>query len=228
MTDDKLNIHQRINAIMASISYVQKGDAKVNGQYSFVSHDAVTAAIHPLLVEHGVNIIPTVTAWNKDGNLTSVDVAIDFVNIVDPADKVTISTLGYGIDNQDKGVGKAISYACKYAMLKVFMLETGDDPEKDLIEHKPAVKKKWNGPLVKTKLDAALRDYLHQVNGAENIAGIDQLTKDYKAVINQARIDDPISLDGNGKDHRGIIAEVTKLKDNFKLLEDQLRQPKEI
>lgn len=159
MTEKKLNIHQRINAIMKAISYVQKGDKKVNNQYTFVSHDAVTKAIHPLLVEHGVNIIPTVTEssieWtsykhydkynkvevDKFRGFTRALVDISFVNIDDTKDVVTISQVGYGIDEQDKGIGKAVSYACKYAMLKVFMLETGDDPEKDLIEHKPAEKK---------------------------------------------------------------------------------------
>jgi hypothetical protein len=49
-----------------------------------------------------------------------------------------VSFFGYGIDNQDKGPGKAMSYAVKYAMLKTFCLETGDDPEKDDIPHLPA------------------------------------------------------------------------------------------
>jgi hypothetical protein len=31
----------------------------------------------------------------------------------------------------DKGPGKAVSYAFKYALLKVFCLETGDDPDND-------------------------------------------------------------------------------------------------
>ena len=38
---------------------------------------------------------------------------------------------GYGIDPADKGIGKAISYSFKYALLKTFCLETGDDPDQD-------------------------------------------------------------------------------------------------
>jgi hypothetical protein len=37
--------------------------------------------------------------------------------------------MGYGVDPQDKGPGKAISYGVKYALLKVLGLETGDDPD---------------------------------------------------------------------------------------------------
>lgn len=38
----------------------------------------------------------------------------------------------------DKGPGKAISYAVKYAYLKAFALETGDDPDHDQRELQPA------------------------------------------------------------------------------------------
>ena len=120
---------------MADLDYVQKEDKLVNDQYSFVSHDAVSAAIHPLLVKHGIVAVPRVISWAQDGNRTSVDLEVDFVNIDTPEDGITVPVFGYGIDKQDKGPGKAISYATKYAMLKLFVLETGDDPERDQIDH---------------------------------------------------------------------------------------------
>ena len=143
------NIFQRINAIMKEVKYVQKSDKKVNNQYSFVSHDAVSSALQPHLVEHGVVIVPSVTNLIEEGNRTTVQMCISFVNIDNPSDMISITSYGYGIDSQDKGIGKAVSYATKYAMLKMFCLETGDDPEKDLIE---ADKAPAHDPiLVKTK-----------------------------------------------------------------------------
>lgn len=138
MTTKPLNIYQRISAIMADISNVAKEDKKVNNQYTFVSHDAVTAALHPLLVEHGVVAVPSVTERTQDGNRTDVTLETTFVNIDNPEDKISIISFGYGIDQQDKGPGKAVSYAYKYGLLKMFALGTGDDPEKDNVEHKPA------------------------------------------------------------------------------------------
>jgi hypothetical protein len=35
----------------------------------------------------------------------------------------------HALDNGDKAPGKAISYATKYALLKTFLLETGEDEE---------------------------------------------------------------------------------------------------
>ena len=116
---------------MSELDYVAKGDTKVNGQYRFVSHDAVTAKIHPLLVKYGVTIISTVEEMTQEANRTVVKLLLTFVNVDCPSDQFTVRYTGYGIDPSDKGPGKAISYAYKYALLKTFCLETGDDPDND-------------------------------------------------------------------------------------------------
>lgn len=133
---EKLNIYQRLALVMAGVKYIQKGEAKVNNQYRFVSHDAVVREIRRHLIKNGIVAVPTVLSHKVEGqNRTEVDVEVAFVNIDDPADKITVKYFGYGIDKSDKGPGKAISYAVKYAYLKVLSLETGDDPENDDIEH---------------------------------------------------------------------------------------------
>jgi len=131
-----LNIYQRIHAVMKKVDYVQKEEKKSGIQYRFVSHDAVTAAVRPLLVEEGVVYFPQNLAYKQDGNRTEVTLDLHFVNTDNPEDKLVVPSFGFGIDNQDKGPGKAVSYAIKYALLKTFGLETGDDPESDSIDHK--------------------------------------------------------------------------------------------
>jgi len=135
------NIYQRINAIMADVKYVQKEDKKVNNQYTFVSHDAVTKVVRESLVKHGVVILPTYWNIKENGNKVSCDISLKIVNVDKPDDFILneCAGFGFGIDNQDKAPGKAMSYAYKYALLKMFALETGDDPEKDSIEHKPDI-----------------------------------------------------------------------------------------
>ncbi len=135
----ELNICQRIRSIMEEVSYVQKEDKKVNNQYKFVSHDAVTAKIRPALLKHGVIAIPSYFDISVDGNRTNCSMSMTFVNVDKPEDKIEIPCAGFGqgIDPQDKGAGKAMSYAYKYALLKIFALETGDDPEKDNIDYTP-------------------------------------------------------------------------------------------
>jgi len=135
-TNGKPNIYQRIISVMKGVRYVQKEDRKVNNQYTFVSHDAVVAAIRPHLEEHGLAVIPTVLKSKQDGNRTVMMVRVTLVNSDNPEETVSTDSVGYGIDPQDKGPGKAYSYAYKNALLKLFVLETGDDPERDNIDYK--------------------------------------------------------------------------------------------
>lgn len=121
------NIYQRINAIMADVETVCKETKKVNGQYKAVTHDTVTRALHKPCVKHGVVIIPNVIDTDQVGNRLEMVIEVDFVNMDDPSDKITTRSAGYGIDNQDKGHGKAYSYAFKMALLKTFMLESTED-----------------------------------------------------------------------------------------------------
>lgn len=117
---------------MADIDYIQKGSAKVNGQYAFVSHDQVTAKIHPLLVKHRVLMLPSVIEKSQEGNRTVITLRVFFVNVDNPTDQFSVDFPGYGVDGSDKGPGKAISYAFKYAALKVLCLETGEDSDRDV------------------------------------------------------------------------------------------------
>jgi len=160
MDTEPLNIYQRMHAVMKDIGYVQKSDKTVNNQYRFVTHDAVTALVRKALVEHGIVATTDILNHTQEGNRTEVDLMVRFVNVDEPSDSIAVKAFGYGIDPQDKGPGKAISYAVKYAYLKAFALETGDDPERDNIDHDPGANKKappkdgLNGAEVcKTELD---------------------------------------------------------------------------
>ena len=54
---------------------------------------------------------------------------VTFVNADNPEDKFSDSYPAHALDNGDKAPGKAISYATKYALLKTFSIETGEDEE---------------------------------------------------------------------------------------------------
>ena len=162
-----LNIFQRINCVMKEVTYVQKESKKVNGQYTFVSHDAVTGRLHEPMAKHGIVMIPHISEIEQDGNRTKVKMDVSFVNIDNPEDKIVITQYGYGIDTQDKGIGKAQSYAVKYALLKLFCLETGDDVEKDSIEYQPS-KAKHEEEVVQKALIERKKE-IKALIGQENI-----------------------------------------------------------
>ena len=143
MQDDNkgssMNIYQRINAVRKAINYIQK-DKSVSagpaGSYRAVTHDAVTGMIRQHLVEHGIIIAPTlidsVFHAKEEGakqRLYSASYDVRFINMDAPDECVTIRIEAHALDNGDKAPGKAISYATKYAILKLFNIETGEDEE---------------------------------------------------------------------------------------------------
>jgi hypothetical protein len=138
-----MNIYQRINNVRKAIKYVQK-DKDVStgkGSYRAVTHDMVTAMVRQHLVEHGIVCYPVLVASTvsippaKDNNEPAKQIRYEatydfhFVNEADPADKITLRIEAHAMDNADKAPGKAISYAKKYAVLKLFEIETGEDEE---------------------------------------------------------------------------------------------------
>ena len=207
-TEKAMNIYQRLHAVMKGVSYVKKEDKKVNNQYNFASHDGVTAAVRPHLVENGVMAIPQNLKTAQNGNRTEVYFDLRFINIDDPTDFVDVPTFGYGIDPQDKGVGKAMSYGVKYALLKALALETGDDPERDNIDHVPesksaALKSKAVETTKQPRITKQEYDLLE--SGFNEAKTLDEL-KAANSDLNAAA----------GRMEAGEIAALTKLKDQRK------------
>ncbi len=132
----ELNIFQRVRQVMMKVAYVQKDkEVKGDGGYMAVTHDMVTAMVRPHFLEAGIVIEAQMVdtgrrsskgnpAWRYEGRFQ-----VDFVNADSPKDRITIDIDAHADDYGDKAPGKAISYATKYAILKLLMLETGENDE---------------------------------------------------------------------------------------------------
>jgi len=139
-----LNIYQRINAVMKEVKYVQK-DSSVSGMgggYKAVSHDQVVSVIREALVNHGLMVFPEQVEGSflqmRDVNATPQPIKMGlysgtykftFVNVDSPDQTFTSTVQAHANDNGDKAPGKALSYAAKSVLLKVFCLETGENDE---------------------------------------------------------------------------------------------------
>lgn len=131
----ELNIYQRINNVMKKVKYVQK-DAKIQG-YKAVTHDQVTSVLRQAMVDEGIVVVPSqhegeLLVGKDEKNkmiLYKGQYVIKFVNVDNPSDSMSLMIESHANDNGDKAPGKALSYAVKSAMLKVFCLETGENDE---------------------------------------------------------------------------------------------------
>lgn len=136
-----MNIYQKINEVMKNIEYLAKDDKVEFGttKYKAISEEKVTTAVREQLVKQGIVIIPIEQqSENKElirteksvNMLTTVHVKYRIQNIDDVNDFIEVESNGTGVDTQDKGVGKAMTYAYKYMLLRTFAIPTGEDPDK--------------------------------------------------------------------------------------------------
>lgn len=127
-----LNIYQRINAVMKKGVYLKKGSA---GQGTGVQYDELISHLAPLLAENGIVVTSekaseSKSRENKKGNyIFEGDFNIHYINIDNPEDRFTTLIESHAMDAGDKAPGKAITYATKISMLKVFGVESGDNEE---------------------------------------------------------------------------------------------------
>jgi len=146
-----MNIYQKINEVMKKAEYIKK-DAQVSAggsgrSYGAVTHDAVTAMLRKHLVAVGivVNVSQISGEFLEMRDLKNEIkqylyqgvYEISFINIEDATDRMSVIVHAQAQDTGDKAAGKAMSYAAKYAMLKTFSIETGDNDESRTASEKP-------------------------------------------------------------------------------------------
>ncbi|AYB38559.1 ERF family protein [Brevibacillus laterosporus] len=126
-----MSVYKKILAVMNDVSYLQKDDQVEfkSTKYKTISEEKVTSAVGKAMRQHGLVIIPVHQEHSKADQLTTVNVRYQIVD-VDTGDSIEAVSSGTGVDTQDKGVGKAMTYAYKYLLLRTFAIPTGEDPDK--------------------------------------------------------------------------------------------------
>ena len=148
-----MNIFQRVAAITAELGTVAKNlnVSAGKGSYKAVSERDIIDAVKPLEAKYRVYSYPShrqilesealESEKTYNGNTTKsttfftrVQTEYTFVNIDSPEDRFTTIVFSEGIDPGDKGSGKAMTYADKYAVMKAYKISTGDDPDEQASE----------------------------------------------------------------------------------------------
>jgi len=129
-----------LHNVMAKVTYVQKGSENKFHGYKYVSEADLLEKLRPALIEEGLILIPSVEMvrpMDEHGN-TVVDMRYEIVHKDGDFWPHLIRISGCGNDRAkngsvgDKGIYKAITGANKYFLFKLFQIETGDDPERDI------------------------------------------------------------------------------------------------
>ena len=189
-----LNIYQRINNIMKQGVYLKKGSA---GQGTGAQYDELISKLAPLLSENGIVITAekngeSRSRANAKGNyIFESDFTIHYINMDNPEDRFSTVIESHAMDAGDKAPGKAITYATKISMLKVFGIETGDNEESraDAMDV-DFINQEQQGQLFNLLCDAATSQYtdkglkICRAFKFQNISGI--RAKDFDKILKAA------------------------------------------
>ena len=147
--DENLNIFQRMLNATSEIDRVEKNlkvDISSRQSYKAVAEADVLEAVKPIEEKYGIYSYPYAREIIKDEIITNtttyegkttersslfmrIKTVYRFVNTDNPQEYIDITTYGDGFDTQDKAPGKAMTYADKYALLKAYKIQTGEDPD---------------------------------------------------------------------------------------------------
>lgn len=196
-----MNIYEKMLAITSEMKSVAKNLEVGIGKNSYkaVGEADVLYAVKQLEEKHKVYSYPhsrrivesdvLTTEKEYNGAVTKsnqlflrIETIYRFVNIEKPEEYIEITTYGDGIDTQDKAVGKAMTYADKYALMKAYKIITGDDPDQehspDKATYKSAGKseKKATPAQLKILKETYVGDNLAKLLAYNNISKIEDLS----------------------------------------------------
>lgn len=133
-------IIQKVNSDKKLIPDLAKSEKGNN--FRAISESAILDVIDPILKDAGWFYTVRVKksdlqireAYGSKGKklqfIATVEIELQFYEEEDgDMWSVTTESVGMGIDDNDKAMGKAYTYAIKYALLKLFRLRYGDDPD---------------------------------------------------------------------------------------------------
>lgn len=127
-----MTLYEKMHEIMKNVQYLAKDDRVKFGStdYKVLSEEKVTTVMREQLEKYKLLVFPVAQSFSRSGQLSHVDVQYKLLNVENPEEYEIIASCGDGADSQDKGAGKAMTYAFKYMWLRTFAIPTGEDPDK--------------------------------------------------------------------------------------------------
>ena len=149
MSETPKTLWQKLLEVQKAATYLQRNaQSKAGGSYSYVSSALVLERIRGAMDEQGLilqastveerlHIDAAYSYAEKKQHFTEVVMEFTWINVDAPTETMTCRWYGQGIDNGEKGPGKAMTYAEKYFLLKFFHIATGDHDDPDVGREEP-------------------------------------------------------------------------------------------
>jgi hypothetical protein len=165
------NLAKAVNAVMNEVKGIDKSLVVGSGAMSYkgVPDQEVKKVIGQAMQKHGLVMLPVAiepsvhtSEWEETTNYgvkrkqsVFTEVRTKYLLLHTSGESIEVCGYGHGVDSQDKGAGKATTYALKYALLYMFMVPTGKIDDADTTHSEeiatPQAKQKAPEKAVKKK-----------------------------------------------------------------------------
>lgn len=137
------NIAKAILEVMKEVTNIEKKMNVGSGSFTYkaISDSMVRSQIKDAMVKNGLMIVPTgVSAktttdrWDEGGKSKQsilTEATTTYLLIHESGESIPLAGYGQGVDTQDKGAGKATTYALKNVLLDTFLVIKGEDMDTD-------------------------------------------------------------------------------------------------
>lgn len=124
------NLVIKLSEILGEVDRVPKRGRNEFHKYDYVMESDLVEAVRQKLAERHVFLLSSVEELRREDTLTEAKIRFTFLD-GDSGESLSFYYFGQGDDKGDKGAYKAYTGALKYAIMKNFLVPTGDDPEAD-------------------------------------------------------------------------------------------------
>ena len=141
-------ISKAIISVMKDVQGIEKNSTVGSGQnqYKGVNDKEVKQILRKSMIENGLALVPTgvsakteVSRWEETNNYGTKQKQSVFTEVntnyllihAESGETLELAGYGHGVDSQDKGAGKATTYALKYTLLYTFLVPTGNIDDAD-------------------------------------------------------------------------------------------------
>ena len=178
-------ITKAIISVMKSVKNIDKSITVGTGSQSYkgVSDSDVKKIIGDEMAKNGLTILQTsveaktnIDRWTEETNYgpkvkqsVFTEVNTKYILLHESGEFIELSGYGHGVDSQDKGAGKATTYALKYTLLYSFLVPTGAIDDADNTHSADLPTPKTKKALIKDEQFAKL---LQRIKDGDKEAGV--------------------------------------------------------
>jgi len=162
-------------AVMKEVKGMEKNSKVGSGNYGYngTKDQDVKEVFNTALAKNGLCVIPTdiqestqVDRWEDNGRQKQsifTKVTTKYLLLHESGESQELSGYGHGVDNQDKGAGKATTYALKNALLYTFLTPVGKIDDADTTHSNEIATPKAKKPITKNMIEAVVK-WAHENN----------------------------------------------------------------